>query len=72
MFDMKLLENIHFVFDRQGKQAAVQLDLQAWNTLLTYLEEMEDRAVVKEKLNRLKVGPEESQALAWDKVQSEW
>jgi predicted DNA-binding protein len=62
MLDMKLLENIQFVFDRQGKQAAVQLDLNAWNALLTYLEEMEDRALIKEKLNRLKIGPEKSQA----------
>ena len=63
MLDLKLLENIRFVVDSHGKKAAVQLDLKAWDALLSYLEEIEDRALVKEKLDRLSRGPEKADYL---------
>ncbi len=60
MLDLKLLENIKYVVDSQGKKAAVQVDLKAWEALLEYLEDLEDQALVKEKLDRLRKGPAES------------
>jgi len=72
MLDMKLLEGVRFVIDSQDKKAAVQLDLNAWEALLSYLEEIEDRMLVREMLNRLQSGPENSGAISWDKVNKEW
>jgi predicted DNA-binding protein len=71
MLDMKLLENVRFVVNSRGQKAAVQLDLKTWNALLGYLEEMEDRTLVKENLNRLAQGPENSKAIAWDEAKKE-
>jgi predicted DNA-binding protein len=72
MLEMKLLESVRFVVDSQGKKAAVQLDLNAWEALLAYLEEVEDRRLVREKLNRLPRGPEQSGAMPWDATKKEW
>jgi hypothetical protein len=72
MLDMKLLENVRFVVDSQGKKAAVQLDLNAWEALLDYLEEIEDRKSVREMLSHLQSGPEQSGAVSWDQANKEW
>ena len=72
MLDMNLLGKVQFVVDSQGKKAAVQLDLKTWEALLSYLEDLEDRALVKDKLLRLKDGPENSNAYAWDEASKEW
>ena len=72
MLDIKVLENVRFVVDSRGNKAAVQLDLKAWNALLTYLEEIEDRTLVKDTLSRLQSGPETSGAIPWDEVRKEW
>jgi hypothetical protein len=72
MLDTKVLRNIRYVVDGQGKKAAVQLDLAAWNALLNYLETLEDRALIKEKLQQLAAGPEKSGAISWDIAIEEW
>jgi hypothetical protein len=72
MLDMKLLGNVRYVVDSRGKRAAVQLDLKAWNALLSYLEDLEDRSLVKEKLHRLMNDPEKSGALDWSEAGKEW
>lgn len=72
MLDLKLLENVRFVVDSRGKKAAVQLDLKAWEALLSYIEEIEDRALVKDSLGRLISGPEKSGAISWDEAAQEW
>ena len=72
MLDVKLLRSIRYVVDGQGKKAAVQLDLKTWNGLLGYLEDLEDRSIVKEKLHRLLTGPEKSGTVAWDAADKEW
>lgn len=70
--DSKLLGSIHYVVDGAGKKAAVQLDLKTWTALLSYLEDLEDRSLVKEKLNRLLNGQEKSGSVAWDAAVTEW
>ena len=72
MLDMKLLENVRFVVNSRGQKAAVQLDLKTWNALLGYLEEMEDRTLVKENIGRLVEGPEKSKAIPWNEATEEW
>ncbi len=66
------LKNIRFVVDASGKESAVQVSMKDWKTLLEYLEEMEDRSVVKENIERLRKGPEKSGALAWQDVKGQW
>ena len=64
MFDLKNLNDVKFVVDSDGKKAAVQMDIHLWEALVSYLEELEDRAIVKEKLARLHQGPEQSGAVS--------
>ena len=72
MLDLRLLDNVRYVVDSHGKKAAVLLDLKAWEALLSYLEEIEDRAIVKDALGRLNSGPKISGALSWDEAGQEW
>jgi predicted DNA-binding protein len=72
MFDTNLLENVRYVIDSKGNKAAVQVDVKAWNALLAYLEDLEDQALVKDKLARLRKGPQASTEILWDDVSQEW
>jgi hypothetical protein len=72
MLDFRLLKDVRYVVDSRGKKAPVLLDLKAWEALLSYLEEIEDRALVKEALGRLNSGPQISGAISWDEAGQEW
>ena len=72
MFDPNLLENVRYVIDSKGKKSAVQVDVKAWDALLAYLEDLEDQALIKDKLIRLSKGPHVSGAVPWDDVSQEW
>ena len=72
MVTLDALKNVRFVVDASGKESAVQVSIKDWKTLLEYLEEVEDRSVVKGKIARLRKGPEKSSALDWREVQSQW
>jgi hypothetical protein len=72
MVTLDVLKHIRFVLDASGKESAVQVSIRDWKTLLEYLEEVEDRAVVKEKIASLRKGPEKSGALAWQDVKGQW
>lgn len=66
------LKSVHFVMDANGKQSAVQLGLADWRKIIAYLEELEDRAAVKDMLAALKQGPEQSGALDWQETRKQW
>jgi len=72
MKDMNMLNEVKFVVDQQGKPAAVQISIEAWESLLAYLEDIEDRKLVKASLAKLSKGPLESGAIRWDDIRSEW
>ena len=72
MQDPTGLKSVSYVVDRKGRRAAVQLSIEDWSALLDYVEHLEDRAVVKNALARLRQGPEEARALPWDQVCSQW
>jgi hypothetical protein len=72
MVTLDALKHIRFVLDASGKESAVQVSIRDWKTLLEYLEEVEDRIVVKEKIASLRKGPEKSGALAWQDVKGQW
>ena len=72
MVTMEALRNVRFVIDSNGKQAAVQVSMDDWRAILEYFEELEDRAVIKELLKRLNLGPQKSGALDWQEAREQW
>ncbi len=72
MQDSAVLKNVSYVIDQKGRRAAVQLSIEDWVALLDYIEHLEDHALVKSALARLRQGPEEAQALPWDQARSQW
>jgi hypothetical protein len=51
---------------------AVQMGIEAWNSLLDWLEDVEDRALVKTLIPKLRSGPDKEQVLRWEAVRAEW
>ena len=71
-----MLQSIQFVIGPDGRPTAVQIGIEAWNSLLDWLEDAdrpsEDRAIVKAAIPRLRSGPEKAAVLRWDEVRAEW
>jgi len=67
-----MLESVQFVVGPDGRPTAVQMGIEAWNVLLDWLEENEDRAIVKDAIPRLRLGPKAAGALRWGEVRAEW
>ncbi|MFQ5343753.1 MAG: hypothetical protein ACE5F6_19595 [Anaerolineae bacterium] len=72
MSALEILESAQFVVDQEGRLSAVQIRIEAWELLLDWLENLEDRALVKEALPRLREGPKKAGALRWEAVRAEW
>jgi hypothetical protein len=72
MLGLEALKSVRFVVGRDGRPAAVQLDMETWEALLDYLEDTEDRETVKSMVVKLRAGPQKSQAVHWSDVQAEW
>ena len=66
------LKTVRYVIDQRGRKSAVQVDMKTWQALLAYLEDLEDRALVHEKLPHLTKGPQASGAISWQEVREEW
>ena len=66
------LASVEFIVGRDGKPRAAVLEIAAWEALIDWLEEMEDRAIVRAALPRLRMGPEKAGALRWKDVEGEW
>ena len=69
---LDMLQSVRFVVDQDGQPAAVQMDIVDWESLLEWLEDVEDREAVKAALPKLHAGPHKSGALRWDDIQAEW
>ena len=72
MRDLMMLTNARYLVDAQGRRTAVQLSIEDWEALLDYVEGLEDRAVVRGALARLRRGPQEAGALRWDELRARW
>lgn len=72
MVELNFMRSVQYVVDKQGKPAAVQMDIATWEHLLDWIEEMEDRALIREALPRLRAGPYASGALPWRQVRDAW
>jgi hypothetical protein len=72
MISLDALKHIRYVLDARGRQSAVQVSMKDWISLMEYLEDLEDRETVKEKLAVLRKGPGKSGALSWRDIQGQW
>ena len=72
MGTLTMLESVQFVVGPDGRPTAVQMGIEAWNALLDWLEENEDRAMVKDAIPKLRLGPKAAGALRWREVRAEW
>jgi len=66
------LASVEFIVGRDGKPRAAVLEIAAWEALIDWLEDVEDRAIVRAALPRLRMGPEKAGALRWEDVEAEW
>jgi hypothetical protein len=72
MLNLEALKSVQFVVGQDGHPSAVQMDIEAWESLLNWLEDTEDRMLVKQTLPKLRSHPAQAGALRWDDVKSEW
>jgi len=63
MSTLAMLETVQFVVGPDGRPTAAQMGIEAWNPLLDWLEENEDRAIVKDAMPKLRLGPKVAGAL---------
>ena len=66
------LASVEFIVGRDGKPRAAVLDMAAWEALIDWLEDVEDRSIVQAALPRLRMGPEKAGMLRWEDVEAEW
>ena len=64
--------SVRFVMGQEGQETGVLLEMKDWQTLLDWLEDLEDRALVQSTLPRLRRGPERAGALRWEEVAADW
>jgi hypothetical protein len=62
----ELVASVRYLVDESGLKTDVVLPLASWEELLVWLEDLEDRAMVRAWLPQLKEGPSASGALRCD------
>lgn len=62
---------VQYTVDRNGKLVAVVVSPELWQRILDDLEDSEDRALVRDLVNRLQ-NPPSSWAMPWEEVAPEW
>lgn len=67
-----VISSARYLVSADGTKTDVVLSLSAWEELIVWLEELDDRATVQEWLPRLKKTPIEAGALRWNQVAAEW
>jgi hypothetical protein len=64
--------SVRFVMGQEGQETGVLLEIEDWQVLLDWMEDLEDRALVQSVLPRLKRGPERAGTLRWEEVEADW
>ncbi len=64
----EVLKSIQVVVGPDGKPSAVQIGIEAWESVLDWLEDAEDRVLAKDWTSKLKEGPGRSGAIAWSQA----
>ena len=62
-----VLTNVQFVEAPSGRRLAV-IDADDWGGLIEWLEDLEDRQIIRANLTRLRAGPEASGAVPLESV----
>lgn len=68
----QMIASVRFLVDPAGNKTDVVVPWTTWKELLTWLEEADDRAIVRDWIPHLKAGPGKSGALRWSDVSNEW
>jgi len=69
------LKSAQYVVDRNGRQTAVLLTMQSWQSLLYWIEGVADARIAAEALSALRAAggrPEKAGWLAWEDISKEW
>jgi len=72
---IEALKSAQFVVDNRGRQTAVLLDIQSWQALLDWIEDMTDIKVATQSLMELEAAdgrPQQAGWLDWDEIGEEW
>jgi hypothetical protein len=48
------------------------MDMTDWKTLIDWLEDLEDRALVQSPLPNLRLEPEKAEAMPWQEAGAKW
>ena len=72
MSTLEMLQTAQFVIGRDGHPSAVQISIEAWEALLDWIEQIEDRVLIKQMARKLRRGPQAAGALRWVDVRDEW
>jgi hypothetical protein len=70
----EVLQSVRFVVGPDGQPTDALLSIEAWQTLINWLEELEDARIVRESLHRLSAAGNNPQAaglMPWAQVEAE-
>ena len=69
------IKSAQYVVDAQGQPTAVLLSIEAWESLLEWMEDAEDSEIARRALALLKTSggrPDKAGWLAWENIKDEW
>lgn len=72
---LKSLQSVQFLINNEGIKTGALLTMETWESLLDWLENQEDKAIVEQSLEKIKqTGDKIDQAnwLDWDQVKNAW
>lgn len=72
---IEVLQSAQFVVDHKGRRTAVLLNIEEWETLINWFENIADNKIAIQALSELKEEgghPEQAGWLAWDDIRGEW
>ena len=72
---IEALKSAQFVVDNSGHQTAVLLDIQSWEVLLNWIEDITDIKIAAQGLTELEMTggrPQQAGWLDWDEISEEW
>lgn len=70
----EVLETVRFVVGPSGKPTDAVLDIEAWDALVDWLEDVEDARIVREAMRRLEAAagdPRQAGLIPWSEAEAE-
>lgn len=72
---VEILKSAQFVVDNKGQQTAVLLDIESWQALVDWVENLVDVKIASEALSEIEAAggrPNQAGWLAWEDISEEW